>query len=227
LQSIWVRLADVPQATLARYLVKEHPQIAALVLSRANASYAAGVLQLLPSPMRKEVIQRMLLTNPILGMPLKLLEDGFREDVLANSRNSEATIHARLADIINKMDRKHMDEVLRDFDQYRPKEAELIRSLLFTFDDIVKLSTKALLTLFDQVPPERMIMALHGADAGLQETILGAVPARTRKMIEQELTTGKKPLTKEVAKARRAIADLALDMIERGVLELNSEDEDT
>jgi flagellar motor switch protein FliG len=44
-------------------------------------------------------------------------------------------------------------------------------------------------------------------------------------MIEQELATGRPALAKEVMKARRAIADLALEMIERGVIELSSQDE--
>jgi flagellar motor switch protein FliG len=226
LQSIWVRLSDIPEANLGRYLTKEHPQIAALVLSRANPAYAAATLRLLPAPMRNEVMRRMLAMKLISEKPLKLLEEAFKEDLLYNTRNSGPTIHARLADIINKMDRKHMDEVLRDLEQHRPKEAEIVRSLLFTFDDIAKLNQGAMLALFDQVPPERTIIALHGADARLRDLILDAVPARARRMIEQELATGKKPLTKEVAKARRAIADLALDLMEKGVIELNSRDEE-
>jgi flagellar motor switch protein FliG len=124
------------------------------------------------------------------------------------------------------MERKHMDEVLRDLEQHRPKEAEIVRSLLFTFDDIAKLNQTAMLALFDQVPPERTIAALHGADARLRELILEAVPARARRMIEQEIATGKKPLTKEISKARRTIADLALNLMEKGVIELNAEDEE-
>src|SRR5262245_20468002 len=34
LQSIWLRLGEVPENSLATYLTKEHPQIATLVLSR-------------------------------------------------------------------------------------------------------------------------------------------------------------------------------------------------
>jgi flagellar motor switch protein FliG len=226
LQSIWVRLSETPEANLGRYLTKEHPQIAALVLSRASPGYAAGVLRLLPGQMRNEVMRRMLAMKRISEKPLKLLEEAFKEDLLHNTRNSGPTIHARLADIINKMERKHMDEVLRDLEQHRPKEAEIVRSLLFTFDDIAKLNQTAMLALFDQVPPERTIAALHGADARLRELILEAVPARARRMIEQEIATGKKPLTKEISKARRTIADLALNLMEKGVIELNAEDEE-
>jgi flagellar motor switch protein FliG len=228
LQSIWLRLGEVPETSLSQYLAREHPQIGAFVLSRANPAYAAGTLRMLPSLMRNEIMRRMLSIKPVLETPLKLLEGALKEDILYKStRNAGPTIHGRLADIINKMDRKHMDEVLNDLEQHRPKEAELVRALLFTFDDIAKLSQPALLALFDQVPPERTIVALQGAEAHLRELILEAVPGRARRMIEQELATGKKALTKEVTKARRAIADLALEMIEKGIIELNTpEDEE-
>ena len=227
LQSIWLRLGEVPENSLSQYLVKEHPQIAAFVLSRANPSYAAGTLKQFPSPMRNEIMRRMLAIKLVLEMPLKLLEGAIKEDLLYKSaRNSGPTIHARLADIINKMDRKHMDEVLSDLEQHRPKEAEIVRGLLFTFDDIAKLAQPAMLLLFDQIPPERTIMALQGADPTLRDLILEAVPSRARRMIEQEIATGKKALTKEVTKARRAIADLALELIEKGAIDLNAQEDE-
>jgi flagellar motor switch protein FliG len=227
LQSIWLRLGEVPENVLSQYLLKEHPQVTAFVLSRASPAYAAGTLKLFPNTMRNEIMRRMLAIKLVLEVPLKILELAIKEELLyKSSRNSGPTIHARLADIINKMDRKHMDEVLQDLEQHRPKEAELVRGLLFTFDDIAKLSQPALLLLFDQIPPERTIVALQGADQRLRDMILESVPTRSRRMIEQEIATGKKALTKEVTKARRAIADLALEMIEKGAIEINSPDEE-
>jgi flagellar motor switch protein FliG len=222
LQSIWARLVEIPDANLAQYLTKEHPQIAALVLSRAAPSSAAGILRLIGAEPRSELVRRMLTLRPILDAPLRLLEEAFSEDLLSNrGRKAGPSIHARLADIINKMDRKHMEETLQDLEAYQPKEAELVRSLLFTFEDIAKLSETALLALFDQVPPERIIIALQNAPPALVEMVLATIPARSKRMMEQEIASGKRALSKEVAKARRAIADLALELIERGVIELD------
>ncbi len=41
-------------------------------------------------------------------------------------------------------------------------------------------------------------------------------------MIEQDLLTGLVPRTKDVNKARRAFADVALEMIERGVIDVSN-----
>jgi flagellar motor switch protein FliG len=227
LQSIWIKLGEVPETSTAQYLAKEHPQVSALVLSRTPPAYAAAALKMLPTPLRNEIMRRMLSLKIVLERPIQLLEGAVKEELLYKSaKNAGPTIHARLADIINKMDRKQMDEILSDLDQHRPKEAELVRGLLFTFDDLLRLSQPALITLFDGIPSDRTIMALYGAEPRMIELILEATPARARRMIEQELSTGKKPNAKEIQKARRAIADAALEMIEKGVIEIGTQEEE-
>lgn len=228
LQSIWIKLGEVPEASTAQYLAKEHPQVSALVLSRTPPAYAAAALRMLPNALRNEIMRRMLAMKVVNEKPIQLLEGALKEELLYKSaKNAGPTIHARLADIINKMDRKQMDEILTDLEQHRPKEAELVRGLLFTFDDLTRLSQPALVTLFDSVPADRTIAALFGAEPRMIDLILEATPARARRMIEQELATGKRPSAKEIQKARRSIADAAMEMIEKGVIEVgNPEDEE-
>jgi flagellar motor switch protein FliG len=227
LQSIWIKLGEVPESSTSQYLAKEHPQVSALVLSRTPPAYAAAALKSLPPQLRHEIMRRMLALKMVLDIPIKLLEGALKEELLYRSaKNSGPTIHARLADIINKMERKQMDEILSDLDQHRPKEAEVVRSLLFTFDDIAKLSKPSLITLFDSIPADRVIIALQGTDSSLRDMVLESVPGRARRMIEQELATGRRMQSKEVQKARRAIADAAMEMIEKGIIELAGGEEE-
>ena len=58
----------------------------------------------------------------------------------------------------------------------------------------------------------------------LAEVILQAVPARARRAIEVELESGPAPSSREAQKAQRAVADVALQLLERGVIELQAED---
>ena len=59
LQSIWIKLGEVPELSTAQYLAKEHPQVSALVLSRTPPVYAAAALKMLPTPLRNEIMRRM------------------------------------------------------------------------------------------------------------------------------------------------------------------------
>lgn len=223
---VWPRLGEIPVLSISQHLSKEHPQVAAYVLSRANPTTAATIMSILSGDLRNELMRRMLSIKHVPDRALKLLELSLAEELLSKvSRSKGPAIHARLADIINKLERKQMEEVLTNLDQFRPKEAKLVKSHLFTFDDIVKLTQEARLALFDQVPSERVILALKGAPPELSELVLSCVSARSRRMIEAELASGGTVPTREIAKARRAIADLALELAERGLIELNPPEE--
>lgn len=225
--AVWQQLKKIPEATLAQYLVKEHPQIVALVLSRAEATTSAQLLKSLPRAVSKEVVARMLSLRPVLERPLVLLEISFLQDLLLNrGRDTDVPTHTRLAEVINKMDRKMMDECLHAVAAHNEHDAELIRQQLFTFDDLEKLTPPSLVTVFDAIAPDIVIKALYGIAKPFQELLLEAVPSRARRGIVVELTEGQPPRTREIMKAQRAIADVALDLIERGVIEIASENPD-
>lgn len=225
--AVWQQLPKIPDAALAQYLVKEHPQIIALVLSRAEGTTAAKLLKTLPRSLSNEVVGRMLSLRPVPERPLVLLEISFLQDLLINrGRSSEVPPHTRMAEVINKMDRKMMDECLNAVATYSEKDADLIRQQLFTFDDLARLATPALVTVFDAIQPDIIIKALYGIPNSLRTQILEAVPSRARRAIEAELEGGAKPSTRETMKSQRAIADVALEMIERGLIETRSDEQD-
>ena len=223
---VWPRLAKMPESATVQYLTKEHPQVAAYVLSKLAPGLAASVISQLPLELRKELTRRMLTIKPVLDAPVRILEDVLAQHLITRvARSNGPDIHARLADIINKLDREQMDEVLNGLEEYRPKEAKIVRGLLFTFDDIVKLSIEVRTRLFDEVPPETVMLALKGADRPVTEAVLESVSTRARRIIEQELASGAAGVRKDIMQARRSIADLALDMANRGLIEIGGEDE--
>jgi flagellar motor switch protein FliG len=225
-RAIWARLSQMPETPISNYLMKEHPQVAAFVLSKATPVAAAAVLEAMPSEMRSGLMRRMLTMKHVMEQPMAILEDTLHDELLHQGANAGGVnIHARIADIINRMSRDHMDEVFAALNEFRPKEAEKVKGLLFTFDDIVKLRPDAVAKLFDQIPPEQVILALANADKSLTELILGALGSRNRRMIEQELASGANPPARDVHKARRNIADLALKLAEKGVIDIHGDEE--
>ncbi len=223
-QSTWEDLNKVPEAVLAGQLTQEHPQTVAVIMSRVNSACAAKVLGLLPRDLRNAVMRRMLSLQPIADATVRLLERALREALLANvSRKKGADPNAKIAEILNKLEREQIDDVIQSLTESRPKEAAVLKSMLFNFEDIVKLPAKSRLIIFEKVPAERVIVALKGADGPLREAALSSLASRARRMVENELNNGDEPAAKEVAKARRAIADMVLDLAQRGEIELASE----
>lgn len=226
-QSIWDRVSQVSDNNLVSFVMREHPQTAAVILSRLKPAASAKVMQQLPERFRNEITRRMLTVKPIVDETMKVVERTIYEEFMMNfSRNMGTDTHARMADIINKMERDQMESVLSDLGQTHPKSAEVLKGLLFTFDDIVNLTPKARTQLFDQVEPSRIVIALKGTTPDFRDVILSSMASRTRRMVEQELNSGQPAAQRDVLEARRGITDLALEMAGRGEIELNSGDEE-
>ena len=226
-RTIWERMSGVAEALFASYILKEHPQTAALILSKVKPACAAKVLSHLPPEFRNGLMRRMLTIKPVVDDTMRVLERTLHEDFMMNfSRNMGADSHARIADIINKMERDHMENVLQALAETRPKSAEILKSLLFTFDDIIKLTPRNRTALFDKVPTDKAVLALKGTEATFRETILQSLASRVRRIVEQELASGQPATQREVTEARRTITDLALEMAGRGEIEIKTDNEE-
>ncbi|MGO8844464.1 MAG: flagellar motor switch protein FliG [Methylocella sp.] len=226
--AMWERLSNVPEAVFAGFLVNEHPQTAAFIVSKISPACAAKVIGQLPRELRNEIMRRMLSIGPVTEAAVRIIQGQLQEDLLSNvSRHVGSDQNARMADIINKLDRDHMEDVMQSLAAARPKTADVLRKLMFTFDDIVKLQSKARSVLFDKIPTELVVLALKGTDAAFRDSILSSLATRARRIVDSELASGGPALQRDVLKARRTIADTALELASGGEIELNSsEDED-
>lgn len=220
---VWDRVGQAPEGAFTEFVAKEHPQTAALVLSRVDPARAAKTLGALPQSFRDEVVRRMLASRNVSDEALRLLETVMQVELLQNNEvAASAAKNAKLASIINKMERDQAEGALRSLSERRPRDAEALKSMLFTFEDIARLNVRARMILFDAVPSERVVLALRGADADIRDFILSALSSRMRRMVESELSTGVSPPRRDIMEARRFIADTVLKLAEQGKIDLSS-----
>jgi flagellar motor switch protein FliG len=225
-QSIWEKLTTIQEAIFASYIVREHPQTAVLILSKVHPTCASKVISLLPRDNRNILIKRMLNPKPVSDFILKTIENTLQEDLLMNvAKNIAADIHTRMADIINKMERDNMEDVLTCLEETNPKEVEILKGLLFTFDDIIKITPRNRTLLFDRVPSDKIIVALNGVDQKFKDAVLSSLTSRARRLVENELNSSGALPQREVSKARREIADMALELANRNEIDLSINDE--
>ena len=221
---VWADLASIGDAPLTLYLSKQPPQVITYVLSRLTGTLAAQVLEQFPVTLRVDVVRRMLSLKEINATPLHLLELNLISELVSkSSRNSALDVHARIAGFLNKMTRENADATFAELSTSRPKDAEKIKGLLFTFNDIAKLSTDARTKLFENIKVETTIAALHGADSNLRQLIMAVLSQRGRRMIETELESGRAPPKTEIAKAQRSVSESALELVERGIIEIGGD----
>jgi flagellar motor switch protein FliG len=226
-EAMWDRLSNVPETIFGNYLSKEHPQTVAYVLSKVSPACAAKVVAQLPREMRNEMMRRMLAIAPVTEAAVRIIQAQLQEDLLSNvSRQGGTEENVRIANIINKLDRDQMDDVMQSLAAARPKAAEVLRGLMFTFDDVVKLQSKARGVLFDKIPTELVVLALKGTDLAFRDAILSSLASRARRIVDSELANGGPASQRDVLKARRLIADTALELSSAGEIDLKSPDDE-
>lgn len=221
---VWTSIEAVAETSIAQYLSRQHPQVITFVLSRLNGTLAATILDQLSVSQRVETMRRMLSLKEIAPVPLRVLQENLQDELVRKgARNTTTDVHARIAAVLNKMNRETADAAFNGLSVSRPKDAAKIKGLLFTFNDIAKLSDDSRTKLFEGVPVEMVIAALHGAPADLQQLILAVLSQRSKRMIETELQGGKVPSKPEIAKAQRGISERALELVEKGIIEISAE----
>ena len=219
----WGQIAALPNDVLTAYLGRQHPQVLTLVLSRLEAGKAAAILELLPRALRNAVTRRLLALGPVADAALRIIEARIKQDLILNPPAPANAGTNRMAGIINKMAPDQAADVMAALEADRPEQAEALRAKLFSFDDLATLPAATRQALLEKVPSDRIVVALATADPDLRATMLSSLTARARRLVENELSSAGTPPAKDVAAARRFIADALLDMAERGEVELRTE----
>ncbi|MER8653509.1 flagellar motor switch protein FliG [Mesorhizobium sp. M0847] len=221
---IWPELEKLEPTRLGTFLAAEHPQTAAMVLSKLAPQAAANILLTMEKPMRSQIIKRMVTMATIPDAATRIIENQLRASVLAQTATKDISAgQARVASMLNEMDKPQLEEVMQDLEEAGTPDLGGVRSRLFAFDDLPLLTQKARVLLFDRLSTELITLALRGAPPALTESALSAIGARSRRMIESELGQGSEGIQlADIMTARKNIAVATIRLSREGAFELPS-----
>jgi len=221
---VWPELEKLEPGRIGAFLAEEHPQTSAMILSKLAPQSAANVLLTLEKPLRSEIIKRMISISTIPEAATRIVENQLRARVLtATSVKDTSAGQTRVASVLNEMDKNQLDEVMQDLQDAGAADLDAVRARLFSFEDILLLTQKARVALFDGLSTELVTQCLHQAPAALTEAVLSSIGARSRRMIEAELGQGSDNVAMaDIVKARKSVAATAIRMAREGAFELPS-----
>lgn len=221
---IWPVVEKIDPSRLGAFLAGEHPQTAAVVLAKLAPQSAANVLLTLEKTTRGEIIKRMMTMTNVPDKAEKIIEDQIRARLLVESATKDMSAgQARVASVLNELDKGNLEEVMQDLEASGASDLEGVRARLFAFEDIVLLTQKARVALFDGISTETVTLALRNAEPAMTEAVLSAIGARSRRMIESELASEAGNVSADdISKARKSIAAAAIRLATEGAFELPS-----
>ncbi len=216
-RNMWQKLSNVQDAVLANYLKNEYPQTVAVILSKIKPDQAARVLGILPDDFAMDIVQRMLKMESVSKEVLERIEETLRNEFISNlSMSSRRDSHEQMAEIFNAFDRQTETRFLSSLDERSRDSAQRIRSLMFTFDDLMKLDPGSVQTLLRGIDKDTLAIALKGASEPARVFFLGNMSTRAAKNLEDEMG-GLGPIRlKEVDDAQQKMVLLTKDLAAKG-----------
>jgi flagellar motor switch protein FliG len=212
----------LPPAALARRLREEHPQIIAFTLANLGARDAAETLLALPEEIHSDVLARITdlgaVSPELFGEVGDILQTEAKNTVhQLGSAVGGAKVAAELMNAVPKDDEGRIFESL---EEGHPGLAEKIRDLMFTFEDMVKLTNREVQTVLKEISREDLILGMKTASEDLRTKIFTNMSTRAGDILREDmgslgpvkLTEVERAQANIVAELRRLEADGKLQL---------------
>jgi flagellar motor switch protein FliG len=221
-------LRHVDSQNIRTYIIDEHPQTIALIMSHLPANFGAEILAGLPESRRLAVVRRIATmgrTNPEI---IREVEKGLERrmsSVMSQSFERAGGVGA-VAEMLNVSDRATERAILDGLAKDDAELVEEIRRLMFIFEDIGRFSDKDIQCVLKNVETSQWAMALKGASDNLKEKILRNMSERAAETLREEMEyLG--PAKRSVVEAKQQeIVDVIRMLEDRGEIDLNAINEE-
>ena len=216
-RTMWDKLGNVSETVLANYLKNEYPQTVAVVMTKIRPEHAANVLALLPESFAMEVIMRMLRLEAVQKEVLDDVEKTLRNEFMGNlARASRRDAHEMMAEIFNNLDRQVEGRFISALEERNRDSAEKIKSLMFTFEDMLKLDQNSVQVVLRTIDRAKLPMALKGASEALRDLFFSNMPERAAKILREDMAAMGPVRLKDVDEAQQAIIITTKELQARG-----------
>jgi flagellar motor switch protein FliG len=204
------------------FLVGEHPQTIAVVISHLPEDRAAAVLAQLDGALQTDVIHRLIDLDQADPEVLREIEAALESRMLAQAlaeRRQETGLES-VGRILDAAEPALRRTIVASLERYDRSLAERFRPREFEFDDLGQLDESTLATVLAAAGREVTRLALAGAHADLIDRILAPLrPGEAKKMRRMIERIGPVRLS-DVEEAQRELARVARELAFEGTIEL-------
>lgn len=226
-RTMWEKLGNVNEEVLASFLQKEYPQTVAVVMTKISPDHAARCLAMLPEGFAMEVIHRMLKMEAVQKDVLEDIERTLRTEFMSNlAKTSRRDSHEMMAEIFNGLDRTAEQRFMEALEEEEPDSAEKIRSLMFTFEDLVRLDPASVQAVIRAADKDKLPVALKGATDTVKDLFFSNMSERASKILKEDIASMGPVKLKDVEEAQTLIVNVAKDLEARGEVTIAGDSDD-
>jgi len=235
LESVRQSMSSVPFGFLQKagaenlltFIVEEHAQTIALILSHLSATLGAEVLSGLPSNKQMDVIRRIATMEQTSPEVIHDVEASLESRMTStfNQGLEKAGGVPMVAQILNVTDRMTNKGILETLEQEDAELADEIRRLMFVFDDLLKLDDKAIQSLLKEVDNSQWAVALKGSSEEIKQKIFGNLSQRAADLLREEIEYLGPVRVSDVETTQQQIVDAVRRLEDSGEIAVSAGDE--
>lgn len=211
------RKADTVQLT--NLLISEHPQTVALIMSYLQPEKAAEILAQFPEKEQVEIAGRIATmsdTNPSIIEKIETVMESKFTNFVDNDTESIGGVHT-LVEILNMVGRNTEKTIIEELEETQPELAEEVRASLFTFEDIITLSSNDIQKVLREVNQDDLALSLKGVSESLREFVFQNVSSRAAQSLREDIEF--------MGPARLSVVEEAQQKVVNTIRRLDDEDE--
>ncbi len=221
------KLRDMDPKLLVDFTRTEHPQTVALILAQLRPDRAADVLDHLAPETQIEVVRRMA---SLKSVPRDVIEEVAKtletEIMTSSTGDKEIGGVRRMAEILKNMKRDSENNIINGIDGTDPDLASEIRSMMFTFDDLLQIDDRGMQDLLKELSSEDLARALKVIDEEARAKVYRNMSKRGADMIREEIEMMPPTRISDVEKSQKIILEIAKRLESEGRILIMRRDED-
>jgi flagellar motor switch protein FliG len=207
---------------VAELVRHEHPQIISIVLAYLESDQAAEVLTYLPENMRADLVMRVATLEGVRPSALTELNQIMEKQFAAGSSGQTSSLGGAkvAASMLNVIEASKTQTILADIAKADGELQGRIQELMFVFDDLATIDDRGMQELLRQVPSDKLLLALKGAEEELKSKIFKNMSQRAAETLKEDLESRGPVKLSEVEAAQKEILLVARKLAEAGTLSL-------
>jgi flagellar motor switch protein FliG len=214
---------------VAELIRQEHPQIISIVLAYLDADQSAEVMAQFPEWLRADVIMRIATLDGIQPSALHELDEVIEKQFAGKTGALKTSVIGGIktaAQIMNFMDSSQESALIDSIRKVDDQLGGKIQDLMFVFGDLVDIDDRGMQEVLRQVPGEKLLLAMKGADDELKSKIFKNMSQRAAEMLKDDLESRGPVRLSEVEGAQKEILAMVRKMSEAGTIQLGGKGEE-
>jgi flagellar motor switch protein FliG len=214
---------------VAEIIRNEHPQIIAIVLSYLEPEQSADVLACMPAEQHADLVMRVATLDGIHPSALAELDDMMERQFAMTGAGGKSSALGGLrvaAEMVNLLDSSVGTSLMTDIGKTDEGLSQKIQDLMFVFEDLLEIDDRGMQELLRQVPADKLLIALKGADETFKAKVFKNMSQRAAEMLKSDLEAKGPVRLADVEAAQKEILLAARKLADEGTIQLGGKGEE-